>query len=73
LNDIKTRGIETRQFFWPLHVQNALKGASKSKIKSPVSENIGKNGIYLPMGKNITRKKQVFIFKQLLNSLNNFN
>ena len=68
---LRMDGIQTREFFWPLHMQNALpKNYQKKNINLPVSENLGKNGFYLPLGAHINNKKQEFIVKKLINHLN---
>ena len=68
---LRMDGIQTREFFWPLHLQNALpKDFQKKDINLSVSENLGKNGFYLPLGAHINNKKQEFIVNKLLNHLN---
>ena len=65
------RNTNKREFFWPLHLQNALpKDYQKKDINLSVSENLGKNGFYLPLGAHINNKKQEFIVNKLLNHLN---
>jgi perosamine synthetase len=47
--DLKLMGIETRPFFFPLHQQPVLqKFALGRQQPLPVSEKLGKQGIYLP-------------------------
>ncbi|MDC3404773.1 DegT/DnrJ/EryC1/StrS aminotransferase family protein [Acidimicrobiia bacterium] len=56
------KGIQTRRFFWPLHLQNALpQKIKKNTYQLPVSEHLGTNGLYLPMGSHLKRKDQEFI------------
>ena len=56
------KGIQTRRFFWPLHLQNALpQEFKKNTYQLPVSEHLGKNGLYLPMGSHLKRKDQDYI------------
>ena len=56
------KGIQTRRFFWPLHLQNALPSEiEKNNYQLPVSEHLGKNGLYLPMGSHLKRKDQEYI------------
>jgi perosamine synthetase len=57
--------IETRPFFWPLHLQPLL-GNSKNKQKLENSEFLGRNGLYLPMGNHINKKIQISIVQKLL-------
>ena len=69
IKKLKEQGIETRPFFWPLHLQPALpKNLQKNYLNLNVSENLGKNGLYLPLGKHVTKKNQNFIVKNLINS-----
>ncbi len=64
---LSQKGIETRPFFWPLHLQPFfLKSGIKETEKLPNSEYIGKNGLYLPLGSHITLKKQKYITKILI-------
>lgn len=71
LKNLLLAGIETRPFFWPLHLQPFyLEQFSKESIKLPISENLGKNGLYLPMGSHITAKKQRYIINQLVSEAN---
>jgi perosamine synthetase len=45
------KGIDTRPFFYPLHLQPLLKEFKiRSKGKYPVAEKIAKQGLYLPSG-----------------------
>ena len=50
--------IETRPFFWPLHLQPIIKN---TKQDLPISEKIGRNGLYLPIGSHINKKMQQII------------
>lgn len=50
-------GVETREFFTPIHLQPAfLKEGFFKKERYPASENLAKSGIYLPSGPNILMK-----------------
>jgi perosamine synthetase len=55
-NKLSGLGIETRRFFCPMHLQPVIKN-SRIRLNSSysVSENLWKNGIYLPSGLGITR------------------
>jgi perosamine synthetase len=49
------KGIQTRPFFYPMHLQPAFKKYSWFKKESlPVSENLYKYGFYLPSGLTLT-------------------
>ena len=69
IKNMLKQGIETRPFFWPLNLQDALPQKFKSNFSLPISERIGKNGLYLPLGKHLNKNKQKFIVKTLINSL----
>ena len=58
------RGIETRNFFWPLNKQPILKkmGYFKNQ-KFPVSEYISKHGFYIPSGLGLKKKDQDYVIK----------
>ena len=73
MKDLLEKDIETRPFFWPLHLQPSL--PSKFQIKNDnlnVSNTLGRNGLYIPIGKHITRKKQELIIKNLINSIEKY-
>jgi perosamine synthetase len=55
------QGVQTRPFFWPLHKQEALRKIYKTNDKLPVSEYLGKNGFYIPIGNHINKKDQQII------------
>ena len=66
---LQTKNIQTRAFFWPLHKQNAL-SSSKQNTTLPVSENLGSNGLYIPIGKHIKKRTQIKIVNEIINYLN---
>tara|TARA_X000000950_G_scaffold180425_1_gene218839 strand:+ start:2250 stop:3383 length:1134 start_codon:yes stop_codon:yes gene_type:complete len=64
-------GIETRPFFFPLHLQNALPPEYRDENKElGVSEFLGNNGLYLPMGNHINKNKQHLIVNKLIEIIN---
>ncbi len=66
-------GVETRPFFWPLHLQNALPdNLKREKGSLPVSEKLGENGLYLPLGTHINKKTQKIIISKLIKHLETF-
>jgi len=66
MNKLKKEGIETRNFFWPLHKQPILKKMGLFKnVKLPVSEYLGKNGFYIPAGLALNNKQQTFVIDKL--------
>lgn len=52
------KGVDTRTFFIPMHMQPALKKLGFTKnSKCPVSEEISRKGLYLPSGLAITMEQ----------------
>ena len=70
MESLYKKNIETRPFFWPLHLQPAFREQVSEDIAPlPVSENLGKNGLYLPMGAHINKKIQTKIVKSIEDTL----
>ena len=66
--------IETRPFFYPLHLQPFFKEENPYVIESLLeSENLGKNGLYIPLGSHLNKKKQKFIVKTLTSAVKELN
>ena len=60
------RGIETRNFFWPLNKQPILnKMGYFINKKFPVSEYLSKNGFYIPSGLALKKKDQDYVIKNI--------
>lgn len=53
---LKKNGIDSRSFFYPLHLQPALANYNLTEDSDtfPVAENLSYNGFYIPSGPNIT-------------------
>lgn len=66
IKDLNERGIESRPFFWPLHLQPVIENKYSLDEKFEISERIGKNGLYIPIGSHINRKKQKKIVTTLV-------
>ena len=64
---LKKKGIETRPFFYPMHMQPVIKKLKliNKNEKFPVSEQIYKYGLYLPSGIGNTFKEIKEVIKQL--------
>lgn len=62
MRKLHEKGIETRPFFIPMHMQPALKkkGFSK-KGHYPIAENIYKKGFYLPSGSDLKKTEIEYI------------
>jgi perosamine synthetase len=68
MDNLKSEGIGTRPFFWPMHKQPILSEFANSSL--PVSEMISKYGFYLPSGIGTTDveiEKVVYKLKKVLN------
>ena len=70
LDFLYKKGIQTRPFFWPLHLQNALpKNYRKPESVMKNSELLGKSGFYIPLGEHVSIRKQKFISEMIINFL----
>lgn len=54
------KGIETRSFFIPIHLQRPYFQTGSLGL-FPVAENLGKNGLYLPSASTLSKSDMVFI------------
>ena len=69
---LKEAGIETRPFFYPLHLQPSAKILKQKNKKLINSERLGKQGLYLPLGKHVKpwhQKKIVLQIKKLIQGI----
>jgi perosamine synthetase len=66
MENLAKDGIGTRPFFYPMHLQPALKklGLTDS-IKRPISENLYERGFYIPSGLNLTNEQIETVVKQV--------
>ncbi len=63
------KGIQTRPFFYPLHLQPCLqKFIKKTKEKYPVAEKLAKQGLYLPSGLGL-KKEEIEIICSIIKEL----
>ncbi len=63
---LSERGIQTRPFFYPLHLQPAFRKFSWYKVVSlPISEKLYKYGFYLPSGLTLDEEKINFVVEKL--------
>lgn len=71
MKELLLHGIETRPFFFPLHLQKALPSKFKNINNDlSTSESLGKNGLYLPMGSHINKRTQSMIVKKFIEIIN---
>jgi perosamine synthetase len=73
MKELHDSGIETRPFFWPLHLQGSLPKKFRNDIELVNTEHISKNGLYLPLGKHLKIRDQKFVTETLLTILKNNN
>jgi perosamine synthetase len=68
---LKARGVDTRPFFYPLHLQPLLKKYALGKQDVlPVTERLAKQGIYLPSFIGIANDDIDYVVEQLHASIN---
>jgi len=66
MKKLKEKGIGTRPFFWPMHLQPVFnKMGMFLNEKYPVAENLAIKGFYIPSGVGITNEQIEFVSKQL--------
>ena len=66
MNKLAEQGIGTRPFFYPMHLQPALRNTAKNNGKFPISEKIAKCGFYLPSGTTLTFYEINLVFDSLI-------
>jgi len=63
---LKGKGIDSRNFFQPMHKQPVLtKMGIFDKNNYPTTEKLAKNGLYLPSGSGLTEKEIFYICKTI--------
>jgi len=69
ISKLSQNNIETRPFFWPLHLQPPVLNAKKEYRVLKNTEFISKNGLYLPLGSHINhsvQEKIVLMLKRII-------
>jgi perosamine synthetase len=69
MKKLSYRKIETRPFFWPLHQQPVYLRKFLARYDLPVSEGLGRNGLYLPVGAGINKRKQEYVVRELISAI----
>ncbi len=59
------KGIQTRKFFYPLHLQPCYKGMIDIQEDFPISKKIFDQGISLPSSYNLTEEDQLFVIEKI--------
>ena len=61
---LQSMGIQTRDFFWPMHKQNIYKKMGLFKGQNfPIAEYLANNGFYIPSGLGLKKSEMVKICK----------
>jgi len=70
MKELKTHGVETRQFFYPMHRQPAYQGTDPrfpdGSGEFPVSDHLSARGLYLPSGLGLTSIQIEYVVEKLL-------
>ncbi len=67
---LSKRGVETRRFFCPMHLQPALKNANIRIVGDmKMSETLWHRGLYLPMGSGISKKEVEYVCEVVMSIL----
>ncbi len=62
INKLAQKGIETRPFFTPMHLQPIFQKIGLFKNENyPICEKLSRRGLYLPSGSNLSKKKIIYI------------
>jgi perosamine synthetase len=64
VEELEKRGIETRRFFYPLHIMPAFSGFS-NKEDYPVSTYLSQHGLNLPSGPRISDEEVEYVAKSI--------
>ena len=70
MREMKEKGVETRSFFCPMHMQPVFQGSDPRypdvSGAYPVSEDLWQRGLYLPTGLSLTKEQQEEVVSKLL-------
>jgi perosamine synthetase len=71
MKKLNKKGIGTRPFFCPMHLQPVLKKMGLFKGESyPIAEHLYKNGFYIPSGMDLSDDEIDFVTKSVIEVLN---
>jgi len=65
MKKLESKGIETRTFFYPVHIQPLYKDLG-SKGSFPIADELSRKGINLPSGNNLTRDEIINVCDTIL-------
>jgi len=70
MKELRTHGVETRQFFYPMHRQPAYQGADArfpdTSGEFVISDRLASRGLYLPSGLGLTSVQIEYVVEKLL-------
>ena len=69
MNEMHMKGIETRPFFWPLHLQPSLPKELKRKTMPLKFQKILEQTVYIPLGNHINKKIQQKIVSEMVKTI----
>ena len=70
MDALKSAGIQTRPFFWPLHQQPVLlRQGLFAGVQLPVAERVARFGFYIPSGLGVTSEEQSLVALKLKETL----
>ena len=66
MTGLANRGVETRPFFWPMHLQPVFRRMGIfAGVSCPVAEHLGRRGFYLPSGLTLSDEQIAHVTKML--------
>jgi len=68
VHNLKNQGIETRNFFYPIHLQPAYLHEFPGQ-QLPVAEELSRKGINLPSGLNLKKTEIKYVAEKIISSL----
>ena len=71
MTGLADRGVQTRPFFWPMHLQPVFcRMGMFPDVSCPVAEHLGRRGLYLPSGLTLSEDQIEYVSKMLRAVLN---
>tara|TARA_B100001059_G_scaffold232749_1_gene271244 strand:- start:3802 stop:4917 length:1116 start_codon:yes stop_codon:yes gene_type:complete len=65
INELSKVGIDTRPYFYPLHIMPPFKKYNKNKSPFSCTESFSENGLYLPLYPSLLKKDVQFISDEI--------
>ena len=73
INELSKLGIDTRPFFYPLHLMPPFKKYNKIESDFSNAESFSKNGLYLPLYPSLLKEDVQFISEEINKIVSDFN